>query len=160
VKQLGIVLAGLIVMAHPAFALSCAPPDIARDFDRAAKSNDKYIIVKGDLFFDEAALPDRTAQRMSRKRNSVDINGWLTGESLTRDGFTKPFERDVILRVTCLGPWCGGTEKGDHMTFLKQEDRQWVMQIGPCPGLTYANPTNAQEQKVLACFRGEPCVIN
>ena len=155
--RLGVVLAALIALAEPAFALSCAAPDIARDFEGAAQSEDTYIIVKGDLFLDETELPDRTDQRTSRARSSVDITGWLAGYSLTKDGFTKRFERDVILRVSCLGPWCGGTTKGDHLAFLKLEDRQWVMQIAPCPGMTYANPTAEQEQKAVACFRGDRC---
>lgn len=155
--RLGVVLAALIALAEPAFALSCAAPDIARDFERAAQSEDTYIIVKGDLFLDETELPDRTDQRTSRARSSVDITGWLAGYSLTKEGFTKRFERDVILRVSCLGPWCGGTTKGDHLAFLRLEDRRWVMQIAPCPGMTYANPTAGQEQKALACFRGDRC---
>ncbi|MDP4991081.1 MAG: hypothetical protein NWQ37_07730 [Marivita lacus] len=155
--RLGVVLAALIALAEPAFALSCAAPDIARDFERAAQSEDTYIIVKGDLFLDETELPDRTDQRTSRARSSVDITGWLAGYSLTKDGFTKRFERDVILRVSCLGPWCGGITKGDHLAFLRLEDRRWVMQIAPCPGMTYANPTAEQEQKALACFRGDRC---
>lgn len=159
--RLGVVLAGLLMaLAQPAHALSCAPPDIARDFQRAAQSDDAYIIVKGDLFFDEAKLPDRTDLRTSRKRDTTDIEGWLAGYSLTKDGFTKRFERDVILRVSCLGPWCGGTTKGEHLAFLKQEKLQWVVQISPCPGMTYASPTAEQEQKALSCFRGEDCNAN
>jgi hypothetical protein len=154
------VLAVCIAAAQPAYALSCAPPDIARDFVYAAQSDDTYIVVKGNLFFDETALPDRTDQRNARARDNVDVEGWLAGLSLTRDGFTKPFERDVILRVSCLGPWCGGTANGEHLAFLKQEDRQWVMQIGPCPGMTYLEPTQEQEQKALACFRGNSCAGN
>jgi hypothetical protein len=155
--RLGLVLAGLIALAQPAFALSCRAPDIERDYQTAAQSDDTYIIVKGDLFFDEAELPDRTDQQASRKRHSVDIPGWLDGHSMTRDGFTKRFKRDITLRVSCLGPWCGGAEKGDHLAFLKQEERQWVMQISPCPVMTYATSTVELEQKALSCFRGEGC---
>lgn len=155
--RLGVVVAGVMAFSQPAFALSCMAPDIARDFQQAAQSDDTYIIVKGDLFFDESDLPDRVDQRTSRARDSVDLEGWLAGFSLTKDGFTKRFERDVILRVSCLGPWCGGTVKAEHLAFLKQEDRQWVLQINPCPGMTYASPTVEQEQKALACFRGESC---
>lgn len=155
--RLGGALAALLVLAQPVFALSCVAPNIARDYEKAAQSDDRYIIVKGDLFFDEAELPDRTDHSGSRARDSVDVPGWLAGYSLTRDGFTKRFERDVILRVSCLGPWCGGTAKGEHMAFLMQEDRNWVVQINPCPGMTYAVPTVEQEQKALDCFRGENC---
>ena len=145
-------------LAQPAWSLSCAPSDIARDFHRAAKSDDSYIVVRGDLFFDETALPHRQDQRQSRQRDKTDVEAWLTGYSLTKDGFTRRFERDVTLRVSCLGPWCGGTVKGPHLAFLRLEDRNWVLQLSPCPGMAYANPTPEQEEKALACFRGEPCV--
>ena len=113
-----------IILAQPALALSCLPADIARDFNRAAQSDDSYIVVRGDLFFDETELPghmdlDATAQREGR-----EIAGWLKGKSLTRDGFTKTFERDVVLRVSCIGPWCGGAAKGPYLTFLRQEGRR------------------------------------
>ncbi|MCR9108318.1 hypothetical protein [Marivita sp. XM-24bin2] len=156
--RFGCVLAGLIALSQPAFALSCLAPDITRDYQKAAQSDDTYILVKGDLFFDEAVLPERTEQRSSRSRDRVDVDGWLSGYSLTKDGFTKRFERDVILRVSCLGPWCGSTSKGEHLAFLRQEDRQWVMELSPCPGMTYADPSPEQEATALACFRGEPCV--
>jgi hypothetical protein len=146
-----------LALAQPAWALSCMAPDMSRDYARAAQSDETYIVVKGDLHFDETALPDRADERQSRQRDSIDIPGWLAGRSLTADGFTKPFERDVILRVSCLGPWCGGTEKGPHLAFLKQEDRQWVMEIGPCLGMTYFDPTKAQEATVAGCFRGKTC---
>jgi hypothetical protein len=145
-------------LAQPAWSLSCAPSDIARDFHRAAESGETYIVVRGDLFFDEAALPGEQDQHHSRQRDTTDIEAWLTGQSLTRDGFTRRFERDVILRVSCLGPWCGGTKKGLHLAFLKQEGQNWILRLSPCPGMSYAAPTAAEEQKVLACFRGERCV--
>lgn len=155
--RLGIALAGLMALAQPALALSCRAPDIARDYQRAAESEDTYIIVKGDLFFDEAELPDRMDQRTSRSRDSVDVAAWMVGHSLTKDGFTKRFERDVTLRVSCLGPWCGSTSKGDHLAFLKLEDRNWVMELNPCLGMTYGMPTAEQEQQALDCFRGDTC---
>ena len=157
--RIGVVLASLFALAQPAFALSCMAPDIARDYQQAAQSDDTYIVVKGNLFFDETELPDRIDQRTSRARDSVDVEGWLAGFSLAKNGFTRRFDRDVILRVSCLGPWCGGTVKGEHLAFLKQEDHQWIMQINPCPGMTYATPTAEQEQTALACFRGEGCQV-
>lgn len=155
--RLAIVLA---LLAQPALALSCLAPDIGRDFAEAAQSDDTHIIVRGDLFFDETELPDRVDQQGAGQQDTIEIDGWLAGQSLTAEGFTKPFERDVILRVSCLGPWCVGTVKGPHLAFLKLEDRSWVMEIGPCPGMTYARPTVAQEEAVLACFRGETCGSN
>ncbi|SHH65566.1 hypothetical protein [Marivita hallyeonensis] len=151
----GLILS--LLMVQQAAALSCLAPNIARDYANAAASEDTYIVVKGQLFFDEAELPNRVDQRNARNGDSVDIPGWLAGQSLTADGFSRAFERDVILRVSCLGPWCGGTAKGDHLAFLKQEDQQWVMELSPCPGMTYQNPTEDQLSQVQSCFVGEAC---
>lgn len=152
------LFAAFAALAQPSWALSCMAPDIARDYARAAQSDQTYIVVRGELHFEESALPNRMDQRQSRMRDSVEIPAWLAGRSLTRDGFTKPFERDVILRVSCLGPWCGATTKGLHLTFLRKDGQEWVMEIGPCPGMTYSEPSDAQERQVMSCFRGETCV--
>ncbi len=146
-----------LLLAQPVWALSCLTPDIARDYAQVAQSAETYIVVRGDLVFDESKLPNRVDERASRQRDSMDIPAWLVGKSLTKDGFTRAFERDVILRVSCLGPWCGGAVKGPHLAFLRQENLDWVMQASPCPGLTYANPTPLQERTVMACFQGDTC---
>lgn len=149
-----------IILAQPALALSCLPADIARDFNRAAQSDDSYIVVRGDLFFDETELPGNMELDATAQREGREIAGWLKGKSLTRDGFTKTFERDVVLRVSCIGPWCGGAAKGPYLTFLRQEGRNWIMDLHPCPGMSYADPTPEQEQSVRACLRGAPCAAD
>lgn len=152
-----VAMALTAALAQPAAALSCAAPDITRDYAKAANSDEVFILVKGDLHFDESALPGKSGNRAAHQPDSVDIQAWLSGQSLTRDGFTKPFERDVILRVSCLGMWCGGTANGPHLAFLKQDGRQWILQLGPCPGMTYPDPDPKQLETVQACFDGAPC---
>ena len=156
-RTAGLLAALWIVLSGPASALSCLAPSVARDYVRAAQSDDSYIVVKGELFFDEDALPQRMGQRSVRPENTVDIPGWLAGKSLTVDGFSKPFERDVVLRVSCVGPWCGSTVNGPHLAFLKREGRSWVMQISACPGMSYADPSPEMEKTALDCFRGTAC---
>ena len=154
------VVAVLVALAQPAWALSCMPPDVTTDFARAAESPDTYIVVRGDLIFEQSALPRGGAQAQGRNDAKTDIPAWLKGMSLTRDGFTRRFERDVMLRVSCIGPWCGGTSNGDHLVFLKQEGQNWILALSPCPGVAYPNPTRALEEQVLSCFRGEGCGAN
>ncbi|MFP7674752.1 hypothetical protein ACG74X_15495 [Marivita sp. S0852] len=133
------------------------PNDIARDFNRAAASEDAYIIVKGDVVFDETALPKRDFTDQSRTRPQTDIPAWFDGYSLTQEGFTRRFQRDIVLRVTCTGPWCGGASKGAYLAFLKRENDSFVMMAMPCGGMSYKNPTPEHESRVLSCFRGEGC---
>jgi hypothetical protein len=144
-------------VAQPAWSLSCMHPDITRDYAFAAASEDRYIVVKGNLVFDETLLPKRDADFSKRPQATTDIPAWFDGYSLTPEGFTRRFQRDVVLRVVCLGPWCGGTEQGEHLAFLKQEDTQFVMRLGPCPGMVYHEPTLELEKKVTACMTGNGC---
>lgn len=146
-----------LTVAQPAWSLSCLRPDIARDFANAAASEDSYILVKGDLFFDETKLPRREDATPSQMPEGADIPAWFDGYSLTSDGFTRRFQRDVILRVNCVASWCGSTSKGAHLAFLKRADTDFIMQIGPCGGMAYRDPTPGQERTVTSCMRGEGC---
>lgn len=157
--RLGVALALTLGCVQPAWSLSCLQPDIARDFMFAAESDDSYLLVKGDLFFDEAALPQNDLSA-ERQPSDIEIPAWLDGYSLTRDGFTRRFERDVILRVECHGPWCGGITKGEYLAFLKREDTDFVISVSPCGGIAYKDPRPEQEATVTACMRGEPCISN
>ncbi|MFP7569244.1 hypothetical protein [Marivita sp. S2033] len=151
------LVACLASAAVPAWSLSCSAPDIARDYQRASKSAESYIVVMGDLSFDESGLPETDWQNQRQTSPITDIDGRLSGHSLTRDGFTHHFDRDITLRVTCLGPWCGGVSEGLHLTFLKQDGASLVMEVGPCPGWTYPNPSQETVERVISCLRGGTC---
>ena len=154
-----IMLAMALTMgiAQPAWSLSCLRPDVARDYAFAAASEDRYTIAKGRLSFDATRLPKQAADLHQKPPKQTDITAWFDGQSLTPDGFTRRFERDVVLRVECLGPWCGNTEEGTHLAFLKQDGTQFIMTLSPCGGMTYFNPTAEQEETALACMNGERC---
>lgn len=153
----GVIATALcVLLAQPVWSLSCLPPDVARDYAHASESEDRYLIVKGDLFFDETLLPKRDLATQSDD-GPTEFAAWLDGHSLTPEGFTQRFERYVILRVECLGPWCGGATTGDHLAFLKQQGTEFVLSVGPCGSMSYPDPTKAQLETVTNCMRGEPC---
>ncbi|MCK0151682.1 hypothetical protein MWU54_16690 [Marivita sp. S6314] len=152
-----LLAACLWALAGPVWALSCLPNDIARDFNRAAASEDAYIVVKGALFFDETALPKTDFTNQTRTPPQTDIPAWLDGHSLSQAGFDRRFQRDIILRVTCAGPWCGGAAKGPYLAFLKREGTSFVMMATACGSMSYPDPTPGHEARVLSCMRGEGC---
>lgn len=152
------VAALIACMAQPVWSLSCLRPDIARDYAFAATSDDRFIIVKGQLSFDGSALPKRNPDIYERPSPETEVTAWFDGYSLTPEGFVRRFERDVLLRVVCLGQWCGGTEPGQHLAFLKQEDTRFVIRLGPCGGMVYRDPSEAIEAKVIQCINGGQCV--
>lgn len=134
--------------AQPALALSCMRPDVVRDFQEAEASEDTWIVVSGRLGFDRSALPGG-GSGIERER---EVAAHFTGQSLTGDGFTAPFDRDITLRVTCAGPWCGTVAPGEYLAFLKVEDEDYTMIAGPCPARLHPDPTDAMKADVTRCM--------
>ena len=153
-----IVLALLAALASgPVHALSCLPPDIARDYKQAAASEDTFVVVAGTLRFDEERLPDPDLDQME-KPPQTDIPARLSGRSLGPEGFERPFDRAITLRILCFGPWCGGAAtKTDYLTFLKRDGQGYVMTIDPCGWGSYPDPSPDVLERVHRCFTGGAC---
>ncbi len=153
-----VLSAGLALAASPALSLSCLPADLARDYQRAAEDDAAWIVVTGKLTFDEKALPKVDMDRQQETPPETDIPARIAGGSLSAEGFTRAFSRDITLRVLCLGPWCGGAQSGgDVLAFLKQEGEDYVAMASPCPGMLYADPTPDMLATVTTCFNGGDC---
>lgn len=145
----------------PASALSCVPHDAAATFQRIHGAPDIYIGVTGTLTFDEDRLPvvDRDNQETTPPETPIPAR--MTGHSLSAEGFETPFDRRIMLKVQCAGPWCAGVSSGTrYMGFLKAEDGGYSLTIGPCGGDAFAAPTPAMMETVRQCFAGGSCVPN
>ncbi|MCE0506092.1 hypothetical protein LR948_12040 [Roseivivax sp. GX 12232] len=133
------------------------PADVARDYLMAEADNDLWVVVTGVLTFDEARLPKEDLGTEG-KAASTDIPARLTGQSLGPDGFARAFDRDIVLRAICLGPWCGRTESGlRHLVFLEQQGADYVAQLSPCPAGLYPEPDPEDLARVTTCFTGGRC---
>lgn len=152
------ILAALFcLIAGPALALSCLPPDPVRDFIQADEAEDIWIVVEGRLNFDSSRLPEQDLARNDAPPET-DIPARLEGLSLGPDGFSRAFDRDITLRVLCFGPWCGGAEAGrDYLGFLKREGDGYVAFADPCGNRLYAEPTDAMRDALTRCMRGDVC---
>ena len=103
-----------LLPAH-ASALSCGTWSIAHAYQSAAKSEYTYTIVLGNSSFDREALPliaDRKTTGTSGglavfEPKDKHIPARVEGLALAEDGFSKPYEADVTLHVTCVAQWCG-----------------------------------------------------
>lgn len=154
IRALG--LAVLVMAGGPALALSCLRPDVARTYSQAAASETSYIVVVGELTFDERRLPRGDGAQQDR-RNAV-IPARMDGVSLSKAGFTTPFSRTITLEVACFGPWCGGAKSGvPYLAFLEKRGGRYVLVADPCGSSAFAKPTKAQVQQVERCAGGLDC---
>jgi hypothetical protein len=154
-------LAGLALLAAsagPVLALSCLPQDIARTYAEAAQADETYIVVRGVLIFDETALPVPDMSRQHKIPPNTEIPARLTGQALTPEGFTLPFDRAITLNVQCFGPWCAGATSGiAYLGFLEQRDEGYSLTVTPCGGFGFPNPSDRTLERVQTCIRGGPC---
>ena len=147
----------LVLAAGPALALSCLRPDVARTYSQASEAEQAYVVVRGELRFDEARLPENGGTNQDRR--VVTIPARLEGKSLSRAGFTTPFARDITLEVSCLGPWCGGAQSGvEYLAFLEKHGRNLVMVAEPCGSWAFPEPSAEQVKQVETCMGGLECV--
>lgn len=133
-------------------------PDVARDYQRAADSEDVYVVVEGRLTFDPSGLPTTAFDDPLPPQPMTDIPARLTGRSMSEAGFVRPFEQDVTLRVSCFAVWCAEPRPGAVLAFLKREAGGYVVSVDPCGTMTYPDPRLEQLETVVACFQGRDCV--
>ncbi|HBM59440.1 MAG TPA: hypothetical protein DD444_09630 [Citreicella sp.] len=136
------LLALLLLTASPALALKCLAPDPARDFRAAEADSATWSGVYGWL--EVLSHPEGAGPGQAR----------LTGRSLTTEGFSQPFDRDIALQVSCLGPWCGQVESGPVAALLRHGRAGLVLQVEPCRANLWPDPEPAQIQSLSACMAG------
>lgn len=152
ISALGAAL--LLALPQPAEALSCLRPDIARSYQQADRSKDRYIMVLGTLAFDPALLPETGAGNTA----PTTIPARLNGQPITPNGFGKPFQRPVTLEISCAGSWCGSVPAGTEMLmFLRQTAAGYTLDVGPCPGSAFVQPSEETLATARRCLSGGPC---
>lgn len=148
----------LSCLSGPALALSCMAPDVAHTFTALDEQPETFVVVHGTLTFDETLLPVTDWENQDATPPSTSIPAQLTGQSLTRDGFTAPFDRAITFDAVCFGPWCVSAASGSEvMAFVKYEDGAYVFGLGPCYFTGFFDPDQAMLDTATACMRAEAC---
>lgn len=146
-----------LTLPFPAMALSCLPYNAISSFKEAAKSDDDYVAVLGELSFNPARLPKRHGARQQKAGSAHVLTGRVVGKSLTRNGFTTPFERKIDINVQCVGPWCGRLIQGRNLVFLKRKHGTYLLDANLCGGFAFAQPSEAMLDRIKTCTSGGPC---
>lgn len=149
------------LIATESSALSCLRPDAARTFKALDAAPEPYQILRGQLEFDEAALPGaEPATSQGGNRQGAMIEATVRGHLLTAAGFTTPFEGPVTLNIGCAGPWCGGlTANIDTIAFVQlMPNGTRMISVEACPFAVFqANIDDRIVGQIAACASGEAC---
>ena len=145
-----VAAAALALMAGQAQALSCIRPDPVTSFSTASVSDLPYLVLTGEL-----TAPSATGVT---EQKPVSATAHLSGFGLANDGFTVPFDGDVVLDVTCAGPWCGGLPaSGPIMAFARIDGPVPVIELSACGGWLFADPDQATLDRMTDCINGKAC---
>jgi hypothetical protein len=153
-----ILLALSVAVPGPALALSCLAPDVARTYLQLDEAEERYIAVHGVLTFDASKLPKTDMQDQASTPDSTPLPAQLTGQSLSAEGFTTPFDRSITLDVRCFGPWCAGAASGaEILGFVELRDSGPVLTLDPCSSTSFPEPDEAMLNTAVRCMQGGAC---
>ena len=140
----------LALIAGQAQALSCIVPDPATSFATASASEMPYLVLTGIL----TAPPASGTAAVS----PTSVLAHLTGHGLATDGFTVPFDGDVVLEATCAGPWCGTLPaSGPVVAFARIDGAVPVIEMSACGGWLFPDPDRATLDLLTECINGKAC---
>ena len=140
-----------------ALALSCMPYGVTDAYLDAAESTETYLVVLGQLTFDEARLPTVDFNNQDATPPLTRIKGSISGVQLGRKGQRAAFTQDIDLHVQCFGPWCSQPSRGQALAFLEKTPEGYVLATDPCGGFLFNKPTREQIQAVQQCLDGGTC---
>lgn len=144
-------LLALLLFSQPAYALSCARPDVARSFAQADTAKEHYVLALGT--FGPLAKADKRASMFpdANKAKPYRVNVPFRGKAGTRAGFTAPLQANVTVNVTCAAHWCGSPPEGQHFVFLEKRRSGYFLEAGPCPWWVFPADT---ADVAVACLNG------
>ena len=144
------------LLAAPAAALTCAPPDPVRTFKALNEAPEEYVVVLGQLDFDPKALPQRAEGAMDPNRTDPPqrVRARMTGKALGEQGFGMPWSGNVLLEAECLGPWCPSNQPGRYMAFLRREGEGRTLMVNACGGNAFPDPSPVDVARVEDCMTG------
>lgn len=144
----------LSLTVSQAAALSCARPDIARDFQRIATSDKTYVVLNGTFSF--ATRPPREDKQGPQTQSYAAI---FNGKLLTGNGFTDDVaEVLVTINSNCSASWCGDiTPDARYIAFVEQDGQKLTLQAEACPTYAFFEPTPETVEQIEACAAGGDC---
>ena len=150
---------GLMLASGPALALSCMRPDVATSYRDAADSADSYLVVLGRLTHDEPASAEtmRNPDRVDDPPQTFEAR--IAGHFLNGESFGGDIAVPVTVTVGCVSVWCAPVPpaEAEVLAFVRHDAEGYYLDVGPCGGRYFTDPTQEQIDRVLACHAGGDC---
>lgn len=153
---------GSCIMAGSAFALSCAPPDLAQTMENAKSSDKTYYIFVGRFQpahqRAQSVQPKPAYQRPTATRTRMIFNGRALGRYPNWDSYLSSYPLDV--QTSCAGPWCSSppSDTGEKIAFVEAAPGHMpVLRVSPCPTWMFnLEPQTGQIDLLRSCM-DRPC---
>mgnify|MGYP007059938689 CR=1 FL=1 len=144
--------------AAQAQALSCLPMGPGDVYGIVANSEDPFVIIEGQVTFDESLLPYPSDEAPGATQEPTEIPAQVTGLLLGERMFDQPVEGEITLVAHCLGPWCGKLQSGKrYLFFARNHDGRVRAILEPCGGFFFDAEDGSAGDIVLQCHRGRAC---
>lgn len=149
------------LLAGPAVALTCAPPDPLQSFRMAHEAPESYVVLHGRLEVDASRFPDGVeAVRPGAAETLLDpVEGRFRGFALGLSGFTRPVDATVLLQPQCFGQFCGAIGPGDGWLLFARPSGSglYTVTVDPCGQWAFQDLPDATLDTLAECLRGRAC---
>lgn len=139
-------LLALALMLAPAAAqaLSCLPPNPAREVDQAFRAGGEPRLMIG-----------RLTTPFDNENGSYRFDGRVLGRSITIDRLSA----NVDVSASCVGEWCGELprEPVEGLFISVHPAGGFKLTFGPCGGARYETPTDEQLRALEHCIAAQGC---
>lgn len=145
-------MAALMLMAGPAFGLSCQAPNFGQSFNRAVAADEVYSLVYGQLR-EVAPIPEG----VRGQPRTVPMQ--FVGKVMGANGFSETQTLSVTIETRCAGSWCGTipTLEKPMLAFFEQREGGLVLTSHACTSDFHLNPSLGQVSAIRACMRAMDC---
>ncbi|WP_282181858.1 hypothetical protein [Aliiroseovarius marinus] len=122
--------------------------------DPAQYVHHERFIVHGKLDID----PERTVESRTG-RGIYYLKGYLTGKSLTEDGFVNSFEAPVLMKSYCETVSCEFLSDEVLVYIYRVRGRFQIFNDFACNLGVYRKPDQETLDGMVSCLRGEGCPV-
>ena len=135
-------------------ALSCTPPNLAKNFNWYQESDKSY-----QLFVGKVEMKDPTPKYIEgRVRHAKGI---AHGRFIEERTLTQVLSFDITVKSICAGSWCGEfpseNQNSDWVIFLEKTSKGDLLTIGPCHQTHGQYITKDQINVLQKCLRQGKC---
>ncbi|WP_298496929.1 hypothetical protein [uncultured Maritimibacter sp.] len=149
---------GALALGLPAqaLALSCMPYPPTVAYETADASDKVYSVVRGSFTYDAEGAPSGYDE--NAPEDDWLTTGRITGNVLTPEGYSSPVDAEVVVVISCVGPWCPTlAQDDDALMFVRQEadGKALYLDVAACQSNVFTGIEEQAFEDMQACMAGD-----